>query len=35
VKSTTPKANQQTKGKKKHKRKKGKGDKKDENNVGE
>jgi hypothetical protein len=35
VQSTTPKANQQTEGKKKHKNKKGKGDKKAANNVGE
>jgi hypothetical protein len=35
VKSTTPKDNQQTKVKKKQKNKKGKGDKKDANNVGE
>jgi hypothetical protein len=35
VQSTTPKANQQTEGKKKQKNKKGKGDKKAANNVGE
>jgi hypothetical protein len=35
VQSTTPKANQQTEGKKKQRNKKGKGDKKDANNAGE
>jgi hypothetical protein len=34
VQSTNPKANQQTEGKKKQRNKKGKGDKKDANNVG-
>jgi hypothetical protein len=32
---TNPKGNQQTEGNRKHKNKKGKGDKKDANNVGE
>jgi hypothetical protein len=35
VKSTNPKANQQPEGKKKQQKKKGKGDKKPNNNVGE